>query len=241
MYDDVRTRLSARKSLKQLEAFNTQHSKLKQATCAIMASQLLSPEEKDHIDSVFRSLDTSCDGHLDKDDLRRSYKEFFDVELSETEIDRIFEQVNFSASGVIEYSEFAVAIMMAEKRMDDSKLGAAFKVFDCNGKGYISTDDIKRVLQLRDEQDSYLKKKILRQVDAEETGKIDFEAFKRVMLSNASMKREKRQSVKRSLRRSCAPSESPKIDVKEVLTASLLDVSVLDSPELLLLSTTRDR
>jgi Ca2+-binding EF-hand superfamily protein len=223
--------VSARQSLKRLERFNSQHSKLKQATCAIMASQLLSREEKDNIDNVFRSLDANCDGQLDKEDLRRSYKEFFDAELSEKQIDAIFEQVNFSASGFIEYSEFAIAIMMTENKMDENRLVAAFNVFDEDGKEYISTDDIKRVLQLRDEQDVYLKKKILRQVDAEETGKIDFEAFKRVMQSNSSMRRKKRQSMKREPRRSRA--ESIKIDLKELLGASLLDASWLDSPEML--------
>jgi Ca2+-binding EF-hand superfamily protein len=231
IHGDVKTLVSARKSLKHLEMFNSQHSKLKQATCAIMASQLLSQEEKDHsgIDNVFRSLDSSCDGQLDKDDLRRSYKEYFDVELSEKRIDTIFEQVNFSASGVIEYSEFAIAIMMSMNRMDENKLRAAFNVFDTDGKEYISADDIKRVLQLRDEQDGYLRKKIMRQVDPDETGKIDFEAFKRVMQSNSSLRRVKRRSIKRDPRR----QESPKVDLKEVLGASLLDASFLDTCEML--------
>ena len=102
-----------------LEQFSADHSKLKQATCAIMASQLLTQEEKDHIDDVFRHLDTSCDGQLDRDDLRRGYKEYFDTELPDKEVDKLMKQVNFSGSGAIEYSEFAIAILMSQDKVDE--------------------------------------------------------------------------------------------------------------------------
>ncbi|CAB9502538.1 MAP kinase-activated protein kinase 2 (Fragment) [Seminavis robusta] len=224
---DIKSRLSARRSLKHLGQFCTRHSKLKQASCAIMASQLLSQEEKDQIDSVFRSLDAGCDGQLCKDDLRRSYKEFYDTEVPDKEVDAIFEQVNFSATGTISYSEFAIATMMAQGKVDEDKLWAAFNVFDEDDKGFISADDIKRVLQLGDEQDAYLKKKILRQVDADQTGKIDFEAFKKIMRSNSSLMRLRRKnSVKRSPR---TRRMHASVDMKEVLGASLLDASLMDN------------
>lgn len=215
-------------TLKKLETFSSRHSKLKQATCAIMASQLLTQEEKDQIDTVFRHLDTSCDGQIDRGDLKRGYREYFDTEVPEAELDNIFDQVNFSGSGVIEYSEFAIAILMAQNTVDNQKLKAAFRVFDEDAKGYISAEDIKRVLKLGDEQDGYLRTKILRQVDAEETGAIDFEEFKTIMHSTSSLqkkkkkKKKKRVSLKRSPRRSFVATFGG-VDVTDLQLATVLD------------------
>lgn len=199
-----------------------------------MASQLLSQEEKDHIDDVFRHLDTSCDGQLDRGDLKRGYKEYFNTEPTDTEVDNLFDEVNFSGSGAIEYSEFAIAILMAKDKVDDTKLKAAFNIFDEEGKGYISSDDIKRVLNLGDDQDDYLRKKILRQVNAEDTGRIDFGDFKRIMRSNKSLKKKKKLPIKRSPRRAVVSSQLSALDFKEFQNASaILECNLLmDASEL---------
>jgi calcium-dependent protein kinase len=52
-------------ALSNLGKFNAQ-SKLKQATFAFIASQLLSKQERESIDKVFRAMDTNGDGKLDK-------------------------------------------------------------------------------------------------------------------------------------------------------------------------------
>ena len=52
-------------SLKNLTSFNAQ-SKLQQATYAFIASQLLSKQEKEQIDKVFRAMDANGDGKLSK-------------------------------------------------------------------------------------------------------------------------------------------------------------------------------
>lgn len=51
---------STRNSLGALHTFQA-NSKLKQAACAFIASQLLLKEEKEEIDNVFRTLDMDCD------------------------------------------------------------------------------------------------------------------------------------------------------------------------------------
>ena len=50
---------STRSFLNNLKTFNAT-SKLKQATCAFIASQLLLKQEKEEIDEVFRALGTYC-------------------------------------------------------------------------------------------------------------------------------------------------------------------------------------
>jgi Ca2+-binding EF-hand superfamily protein len=52
-----------------LKSFNAQ-SKLKQATYAFIASQLLSKSEKEKIDQVFRAMDINGDGKLSKQEIQ---------------------------------------------------------------------------------------------------------------------------------------------------------------------------
>ena len=52
-------------------------SKLKQATFAFIASQLLSKNEKEQIDKVFRAMDKNGDGKLSKEEIKDGYAEYF--------------------------------------------------------------------------------------------------------------------------------------------------------------------
>ncbi|CAB9501553.1 MAP kinase-activated protein kinase 2 (Fragment) [Seminavis robusta] len=177
-------RESTRMSLGNLQSFQA-NSKLKQCVCSLIASQFLKKQEKEEIDNVFRSLDHDCDGKLTRQDVETSYKEFFGHALSDADLNSMFEQVNFSGSGAIEYSEFVVASLMEKNLIDDFKLMAAFKIFDKENKGYISVDNLKEVLSLDDDMEGYILNVIVRQVDDNGDGKISFDEFKDMMFSTA--------------------------------------------------------
>ena len=66
----------AMNALTNLSNFNAS-SKLKQATFAFIASQLLSKNEKEQIDKVFRAMDKNGDGRLSKEEIRDGYAEYF--------------------------------------------------------------------------------------------------------------------------------------------------------------------
>jgi len=163
-------RSASRSSLKDLSQFTSKSNKLKQAACAMISSQLLMKDEKAIIDKAFRALDKSCQGTITKADLNSSFADLFSNGDEESDndsassasgnlndnsnksraslVDNIFEQVNFSGSGAIQYSEFAIVTMLEKNMVDDAKLKTAFNFFDREGKGYISKDDLKEVLSL---------------------------------------------------------------------------------------------
>lgn len=160
-------------------------SKLKQATLAFIASQLLMKEEKEAIDEVFRALDLNCDGKLTPDEVKTGYKDFFDQELSDKEVEAIFKRVNFRGTGAIDYSEFVVASMFEKNLLDDTRLKAAFKAFDKDGDGYIDAKNIKKVLSsfgtIKEDIDDYVNNKIIAEFDTDGDGKISFDDFKDMM------------------------------------------------------------
>ena len=132
-------------ALSNLQNFNAS-SKLKQATYAFIASQLLSKQEKEQIDKIFRAMDTNGDGKLQKDEIKNGYAEFFGRNLSDEEIDEMFAKVDTDNSGEIEYSEFVVATLNEKSILSNNKLQTAFKMFDKDGGGSISSDEIKQIL-----------------------------------------------------------------------------------------------
>jgi len=129
-------------ALTNLQNFNAQ-SKLKQATFAFIASQLLSKNEKEQIDKVFRAMDTNGDGKLSKDEIKNGYAEYFGRTLNDQEVDEMYDKVDTDKSGAIDYSEFVVATMNEKNLLSNNKLQTAFKMFDKDGGGSISTDEIR--------------------------------------------------------------------------------------------------
>lgn len=187
-------------SLKNMSTFHAS-SKMKQATLAFIASQLLLKEEKEAIDEVFRALDLNSDGKLTKDEIKTGYREFYNKDLSNAEVETIFKRVNFRGTGAIDYSEFVVASMFEKNLLDDSRLEAAFKNFDKDGDGYISASNIKKVLSslgdMEGDMDTYINEKIIKEFDREGKGRISYEDFKYMMFETVEQpkKARKRRSL----------------------------------------------
>jgi calcium-dependent protein kinase len=58
----------------------------------------------------------------------------------------MFDAVDTDKSGFIDYSEFVIAAMNEKQLLTSDKLQSAFKMFDKDGSGSISADEIKEVL-----------------------------------------------------------------------------------------------
>lgn len=159
---------------------------LKQATYALLSSQLLMREEREEIDKVFRVMDTDCSGTLTKDEVQTAFQEFFNKNLAGPEIDALFDKVNFSGSGEIEYSEFVCAALMEKDLLDEDRLLAAFNEFDLDGSGSISVDELKQVFSGFAAVDGDAIDAIIEQVDMNNDGEIDFNDFQTMMLLTTS-------------------------------------------------------
>lgn len=96
----------------------------------------------------------------------------------------MFAKVDADGSGEIEYSEFVVATLNEKNLLSNNKLQTAFKMFDKDGGGSISTDEIKQVLSFGQNLDEALIEQIIKQVDENGDGEISYDEFAQMMLKN---------------------------------------------------------
>lgn len=175
---------SIRDSLMGLRRFRSKGCKLKQAVCAIMASQLIKREEKEIYTEGFRFLNPSLSGSISKDDLRQTFRVKAGLKhVSDEVIDKMFVEVNFSGSGEITYSEYAIAMMFRQNMIGDDKLHVVFDMLDKDGDGKISSSDLEAVLELP----ASACKKMIKQVDVVGNGKIPFDQFKNAVFSRVNL------------------------------------------------------
>ena len=135
----------AMSALGNLKSFNA-NSTMKQATFAFIASQLLSKTERDGLAKVFKSFDKNGDGKLSYEEVKEGYLEHYGKVMSDEEVEAMFNAVDTDKSGFIDYSEFVVAAMNESQLTTNEKLQGAFKMFDKDGSGIISADEIREVL-----------------------------------------------------------------------------------------------
>jgi len=169
--------LGALGNLKNFKAEST----MKQATFAFIASQLLSKSEKDNLAKVFREFDKNGDGKLSMDEIKDGYLNHYGKVMSDDDVERMFAAVDTDNSGFIDYSEFVVAAMNEKNLVTNERLAAAFKMFDKDGSGIISSDEIKEVLGFGSDLTADAVDKIIKEVDKNGDGEISFEEFVTMM------------------------------------------------------------
>jgi len=103
--------------------------------------------------------------------------------ISDEEVEQMFNAVDTDKSGFIDYSEFVVSAMNERQLTTNDKLQAAFKMFDKDGSGIISADEIKEVLQFGNTNSlsTSAVDAIIKQVDENGDGEISFEEFTTMM------------------------------------------------------------
>ena len=123
------------------------------------------------------------------DEVKEGYLEHYGRVMSDTEVEQMFKAVDTDNSGFIDCSEFVIAASNQTSLTSQEKLHAAFKMFDKDGSGIISADEIREVLCFGGSNALTVEAvdAIIKQVDENGDGEIQFEEFVTMMttLSNA--------------------------------------------------------
>ena len=134
------------KCLNNMKKFRAER-KLQQAALTCIVNNLLSKEEKNDLLELFQQFDTNGDGVLSKQEILHGYKQLMPFDDAEKEVERIMNEVDIDKSGTIDYNEFVLATINKQKLLNKEKLETTFKMFDKDGSGTITADEIKLVLE----------------------------------------------------------------------------------------------
>jgi calcium-dependent protein kinase len=167
------------KCLQNMKKFHAER-KLQQAALTYIVNHLICKEDKNELLELFQQFDTNGDGVLSKSEILEGYKSILGEVEAENEAERIMHEVDFDQSGTIDYNEFVLATLNRQKVLNKEKLEATFKMFDKDGNGKISADEIKSVLGSSLEKSAM--DSIIKEVDSNGDGEISLVEFKEMML-----------------------------------------------------------
>lgn len=167
------------KCLTNMKKFHAER-KLQQAALTYIVNHLMTKEDRNELLDLFRQFDTNGDGVLSKHEVMEGYKAYLGDVEAEKEAERIMQEVDLDKSGTIDYNEFILAALNRQKVLNKEKLEATFKMFDKDGNGKISADEIRSILGNTNEKSAM--DAIINEVDVNGDGEVSLIEFKEMML-----------------------------------------------------------
>merc|ERR1719188_857891 len=167
--------------VENLRGFRSQN-KLKKAALQIIAGQLDESQIRG-LRETFTALDANGDGLLTLGELKNGLDRA-GFKKTNSDLQWILEGVDADGSGVIDYSEFLAAALDRKLYLSEQACWTAFKVFDLDGDGRISLDELKKVLDNEDVEEALGQDNamsLLKDVDQNGDGTIDFKEFMAMM------------------------------------------------------------
>ncbi|KAJ7176678.1 calmodulin [Mycena filopes] len=148
-----------------------------------MADQL-SEEQISEFKEAFSLFDKDGDGTITSKELGTVMRSL-GQNPTEAELQNMINEIDADNSSVIDFPEFLT--MMARKMRDtdsEEEITEAFKVFDKDGNGYISTAELRHVMTNLGEKltDSEVDE-MIKESDVDGDGQINYEEFVKMMLS----------------------------------------------------------
>ncbi|KAJ4941696.1 hypothetical protein JOQ06_011572 [Pogonophryne albipinna] len=156
------------------------------ATCR-QPDRELRPEEMDELRDAFKEFDKNKDGFISCKDLGNCMRTMGYMP-TEMELIELSQQINMNLGGHVDFEDFVE--LMGPKLLAETadmigikELKEAFREFDTNGDGAISTSELRDAMRKLLGQQVGLKEveDILRDVDLNGDGLVDFEEFVRMM------------------------------------------------------------
>ena len=122
---------------------------------------------------VFDEFDTLNSGTITLEEFKVALSHF---DYSEREIKKIFRKIDVNRNNVINYTEFLAATLEAQGAIEEYRLAEAFDVFDYDDSGYISRDNLKKLLGSRAVDGKYIDR-LIAEANLSKDGHISYDEF----------------------------------------------------------------
>ena len=116
-------------------------SKLKKAALNILV-KMIDFKQIEKLRVEFQKIDSDESGLINFKELKEAFTLNGDSDLSDEKIQLMIEQCDYNSNQEINYTEFIAACINIKEMADDVKLRAIFSLFDSDGNGEISRDDL---------------------------------------------------------------------------------------------------
>ena len=173
-------RAFSRKIYNNLSNFR-EESQLSTAVVTFITNYLMSDDELKLLKKMFFELDVKGVGVITREELFKGMEECFDGKITHEEVDEIFGNIDYDNNGTISFDEFVKAAIDKKKLLTEEKLKAAFSLFDRNGDGDIEAKELKEVIGDDNTKEDNIWMQMIKEVDLDGNGVIDFDEFKAMM------------------------------------------------------------
>ncbi|OII72514.1 calcium calmodulin dependent protein kinase [Cryptosporidium ubiquitum] len=166
-------------------------SKLKKLALTCVAYHL-NDTDIGALQKLFSTLDRNGDGVLTISEIRSALHKIQNVSQLGDDIDNLLMELDTDGNGRIDYTEFIAASIDHKLYEQESLCKAAFKVFDLDMDGRISPQELSRVLNITFLQEAFEQSTIdslLKEVDINQDGYIDFNEFMKMMMGDKHEKK----------------------------------------------------
>ncbi|XP_042205819.1 troponin C isoform X1 [Homarus americanus] len=145
----------------------------------------LDEEQIGALQKAFDSFDTDSKGFITPETVGVILR-MMGVKISEKNLQEVIAETDEDGSGELEFEEFvelaAKFLIEEDEEALKTELREAFRVYDKEGNGYITTDVLKEILR---ELDNRLTEEdldsIIEEVDEDGSGTLDFDEFMEMM------------------------------------------------------------
>lgn len=165
---------------------------LQVVTYAYLIHNMPQLEQIENAYKLFNRIDLNGDGRISKAELFAGLKYFYytkfnSEQITEDELNKIFENIDTNYNDEIEFEEFARAAIDKRIFIRDEFLRFAFKYFDKDRSGFVDIDELRQVFLQEKEPEKRIiliekqLQDIFVKVDTNGDGKISYEEFKDMM------------------------------------------------------------
>jgi calmodulin len=143
----------------------------------------LTEEQKDELKEAFAIYDTNNDGVISTRELGTVLRQL-GQNPTEAEILEMIKDLDKDKNSSISFDEFAVLMVDKMRNVDtEQEVRDAFRVFDVNGNGFLSADELRHVAtNLGEKLTEEEANEMIRSANVDSNGQINYEDFVHLMI-----------------------------------------------------------